>query len=114
MPTDTKTNKAAKPIKQLYDEGMAEVFRIVGSLDATTAQVRTAKQTAEDLSSMLVAHTLDSIAGRTALLSGLIVELNQVIASVQAKPPHTDTVAKLTGILDKATKMFDTVKKNLV
>ena len=107
--TDTR-----KSIKELYDEGMAEVFRIVGSLDATAAQRRTAKQTAKDLSSMLAAHTLQSIEGRTALLSGLIVELNQVIASVQTKPPYADTLGKLTSIANRAGKLYADVKKNLI
>jgi len=103
-----------KSIKELYDEGMAEVFRIVGSLDATAAQRKTARQTAKDLSSMLAAHTLQSIEGRTALLSGLIVELNQVIDSVKTKPPYEDSVKNLSGILTRAGKLYGEVKKNLV
>ncbi len=103
-----------KPIKQVYDEGMAEVFKVVGSLDATPEQRAVAQQTARDLSSMLVAHTLQSIEGRTALLSGLIVELNQVIDSIQTKPPYADAMTGFTGILTKAKKLFDGEKSNLV
>ena len=103
-----------KSIKEVYDEGMAEVFKIVGSLDATRKQRETAKQTAKDLSSMLVAHTLESIVGRTALLAGLIVELNQVMDSVKAKPPYAEAVDGLTAILTKAEGLFADEKKNLV
>lgn len=103
-----------KSIKQVYDEGMAEVYQIVGSLTATQEQRETAKQTAEDLSSMLIAHTLDSIVGRTALLSGLIVELNQVINSVKMVPPYLDAVTNLTNVLTKAEALFADEKKNLV
>jgi hypothetical protein len=103
-----------KSIKQVYDEGMAEVYNIVGSLDATTDQRDSAKQTARDLTLMLVGHTLDTIAGRTALLSGLIVELNQVIASVQVNPPYLDAVNNLTNIITKAGELFADEKKNLV
>ena len=109
MPADPK-----KSIKQLYDEGMAEVFKIVGSLDASANQRKVAKQTAKDLSSMLAAHTLKSIKGRTALLSGLIVELNQVIDSVETKPPYQDALERLTGLLTKAQKLFKEEKKSLV
>lgn len=105
---------AKKSIKEIYDEGMAEVFKIVGSLKATRKQRETAKQTAKDLSSMLVAQTLDSIGGRTALLSGLIVELNQVINSVKVKPPYVDAINNLTGILTKAEELFRDEKKSLV
>ena len=107
--TDTR-----KSIKELYDEGMAEVFRVVGSLDATASQRKAARQTARDLSALLVAHTLQSIEGRTALLSGLIVELNQVIDSVKTRPPYEDSIEKLTGIVTKAGKLYADVKKELV
>ena len=69
---------------------------------------------AKDLTSMLVAHTLESIAARTALLSGLIVELNQVIDAVKADPPYEDTMKGLTGVLGKAEKLFNSEKKKLV
>jgi len=54
-----------RSVKKIYDEDMAEVFRIVSSLDATQAQVSAAKSTAKDLTSMLLA--LVTIEGRTAL-----------------------------------------------
>jgi|GEM_PF-6906438 len=93
---------------------MAEVFRIVSSFDATPAQTRVAQQTAKDLTSMLVAHTLESIEGRTALLSGLIVELNQVIDAVRTNPPYQDTLTRLKGALTKAEKLYKKEKKALV
>jgi hypothetical protein len=109
MPTDTR-----KSIKELYDDGMAEVFSIVGSLDATAAQKRAAKETAKDLSSMLVAHTLETIEGRTALLSSLIVELNSVIDSVETNSQLADVLGRLNGLVTKAGKLFQSQKKELV
>ena len=106
-------SNSEKSIKQVYDEGMAEVFRIVGSLASTPEQIETAEQTAKDLSSMLIVHTLDSINGRTALLTGLIVELNQVIDAVQTKPPYEDALSNLTGVLTSAQKLFAEEKKGL-
>ena len=103
-----------KSIKQVYDEGMAEVFMIVGSFDSTPTQRSTAKQTAEDLSSILVTHTLQSIEGRTALLSGLIVELNQVIDTVQSDPPYENALSNLTGVLTKAQQLFVEEKENMI
>jgi hypothetical protein len=108
MPDNTKA------IKQVYDEGMVEVFRIVTSLESTAAQVKTAKQTAKDLTSMLVAHTLQSIEGRSALLSGLIVELNTVIDSIRQEPPYAGALNKFSKILTKAQELFSNEKKALV
>lgn len=101
-------------IKAVYDSGMAEVFKIVGSLDATEEQRDMALQTARDLSSMLVTHTLQTIEGRTALLAGLIVELNEVIASVQTTPPYKDAVASFTAVLDQAQVLFKQEKRALI
>lgn len=101
-------------IKETYDTGMAEVFKIVGSLDATPAQRKLAKQTAKDLSSMLVTHTLQTIEGRTALLASLIVELNQVIEAVETSPPYKNAVENFTDILTKAQSLFTQEKKGMI
>jgi hypothetical protein len=110
--SDMPDNK--KSIMRIYDDGMAEVFKIVTSKKATPAQKKTAKQTAKDLTRMLVAHTLQTIEGRTALLSGLIVELNQVIDSVKTKSPYTGALTKMTGVLTKAETLFKEEKNKLI
>ena len=101
-------------IKDVYDAGIAEVFKVVGSLDATPAQRKVAKQTAKDLSSMLVTHTLQTIEGRTALLAGLIVELNQVIQAVEPSPPYQNAVEGFSKILTKAQSLFTQEKKDMI
>jgi hypothetical protein len=110
--TTMADNKQA--IKATYDSGMAEVFKIVGSLDATPDQRVMARQTARDLSSMLVAHTLQTIEGRTALLAALIVELNEVIASIDTSPPFAGAVDSLTALLDQAQLLFKQEKQALI
>lgn len=109
MPTDSRAS-----IKQAYDEGMAAVFLVVGSLDSTKAQKKVARQTAADLTAMLVANTLETIEGRTAILAGLIVELNEVIAAVQATPSLQGPLEQLTRVLDKAHGLYAKEKKLLV
>jgi hypothetical protein len=110
-PAMTDTDKA---IKKVYDEGMSTVYQVVGSLTATPKQRQVARQTAADLTSLLVTHTLKSIEGRTALLAGLIVELNQVIDAIQAKPPSQAVLTNLTGVLNNATSLYTAEKKAMV
>jgi hypothetical protein len=100
-------------IKQLYDQGMREVFRVVGSLEASDSQRNVARQTAEELTAMLVKHTLTSIDGRTALLAGLIVELNQVIEAVKVEPEAVEVLENVTTILGRAQMLFAKEKKAL-
>jgi hypothetical protein len=53
------------------------------------------------------------VEGRTALLAGLIVELNEVIAKVTTKPPASTTLTGLAGALTKAQKLFESEKADL-
>jgi hypothetical protein len=103
----------AKQIKQLYDDGMKEVFKIVGSFDSTPEQLDAANDTAEALSAMLVKHTLATIDGRTALLAGLIVKLNLVIDAIETEPPYLDAVKGFTTIVGNAQKLFEKEVKNV-
>ena len=108
MATDSK-----KAIKDIYDDGMAEVMKVVGSIKSTPAQKKVARQTSKDLTAMLLAHTLASIEGRTALLSGLIVELNQVTDAIKIKPPYTGALNTFNTLITKATNLFNAEKKKL-
>lgn len=105
MATGTK-----KSIKELYDEGMAEVDKIVGSLDATPDQRDAAMQAAKKLSSMLSNAALQSIENRTALLSALIDELNEVIGSIQTNSPLKGVTENLTAVLTRAQALLDAEK----
>lgn len=101
-------------IKVTCETGMAEVFKVVGSLDATLEQRTAARQAARQLSAMLTAHTLQTIESRTALLEGLIGELNQVLTSIDASPPFAGTVDSLTTLLGQARLLIEDEKQALV
>ena len=103
-----------RAIKDVYDEGMLEIQRVLGSVNSTGRQRRVARQSLKDLTSMLIAHTLKNVEGRTALLAGLIVELNEVIESIQVKPPYMGAIDKVTKVAKKARKLFTGVKKKLI
>lgn len=101
-----------KTIPDLYSEGMREVNRIIAQGDADQRKV--ALQTLDDLTAMMLAHTLETVQGRTALLTGLIAELTQVIDSVKVKPPYADAINGLTSVLDGARKRLTQEKKTLL
>lgn len=50
--------------------------------------------------------SIDSFEGRTAMLAGLIVELNAVTASVKVKNPITTQLNKLADITDRALALM--------
>ena len=109
MAQDTK-----KSVKAVYDDGMAEVMKVVGSIKSTPTQKKVALQTSKDLTAMLLGHTLASIEGRNALLSGLIVELNQMTDSIKVKPPYAAALTNFGKIIGKATTLFNMEKNRLL
>ena len=109
MPDNT-----AQQIKAQYDAGIEGVQSVLFSIDSTPQQRKVAKQSLRDLTTLLLAHTIQSIEGRTALLAGLIVELNQVIASIQTKPRLLNFANRLTGIVSRSTTLLAEHKKKLI
>ncbi len=107
------TIESKKAIKAAYDKGMFEVQKILFSIKSTAAQKKVAKKSLSDLTAMLLAHTLGTVEGRTALLAGLIVELMAVIKKVTPKPPSKTTLKDLTAVLTKAQKLYDLEKPDL-
>jgi hypothetical protein len=110
----SSTDTSRKAIKDAYDKGMFEIQKILFSINSTAAQRKVARKSLDDLTAMLLAHTLITVAGRTAILSGLIVELNEVIAKVKTKPPSGTTLADMTGVLTKAQKLYASEKAGLL
>ncbi len=108
MPAD------AKAIRDRYNEGIQQVCRIITSGNAGQEQRDTALQTLDDLTAMMLAHTVESVQGRTALLTGLISELTQVIEGIQADPPYEGALDQLTALVDAVRTQLDAEKRNLL
>lgn len=99
-------------IQDLYTSGIQEVNKIIANGDSGQRDV--AMQTLDDLTAMMLAHTLETVQGRTALLTGLIAELTQVIDSIKTKPPYVRAMDAVAGIIDGARTRLTQEKKNLL
>ena len=99
-------------IKDIYRAGLDEVAQIIakGNLE----QIEVAEQTLDDLTAMMLAYTLESVQERTALLNGLIAELEQVIDAVETTPPYANAVKNLTKIIDIARTRVTKEKAKLL
>ena len=106
------TDVAGQDIKKQYDDGIRAVQGVLFSLDSTPGQQKVADQALTSLTALLLEQTLKSIEGRTALLNGLILNLNHVIASIQVTPPLLALAQRLTGIVGKSTTLLTNVKKD--
>jgi hypothetical protein len=108
------TDVAGQDIKQQYDDGIRAVQGVLFSLDSTPDQLKVADKALTSLTALLLEQTLKSIEGRTALLKGLILNLNQVIASIRVTPPLLALAQRLTGIVGKSTTLLTNINKDFL
>jgi hypothetical protein len=104
------TNPAGD-IKTLYDDSIRETHRIIGSAKSTDEQADAALDSFRHLTSLLLEQTLNTVAGRTALLAGLITELNKVTSAVEVNPPYLDAAKSFTTLTTRATALLEAEKK---
>lgn len=102
----------ANAIRDLYNEGIMEVTKIVQQGDE--AQQEVALKTLDDLTAMMLAHTIETVQGRTALLTGLISELTQITDSIKVNPPYAEALDSVTAIIDKVRVGLAKEKKTLL
>ncbi len=104
MPTDEEK------VKQVYDEGILEIQKILGSLGSSPEEVEAAKESLSNLTALMLAQTIKSVEGRTAILTGLIAELNQVIESIAEESPISDKLDGFNTTIAKATQILEAEK----
>lgn len=107
-------SETAKAIKKSYDQALAELQGILLSQTATKAEKAAAKASLNDLTATMLAQNVKTIEGRTALLSALIVELQETIDSIKVDSRIAAVADKLTGVVAKAKDLFKKENGNLV
>ncbi len=110
----TAAPTGAQGIRDTYSAGLQQVGAVLGSIKATRADREAAQQTLDDLTAMMLAHTIETVQGRTALLTGLIVELTAVIARIEEKPQFASVVSNLAAIVEQANALLAVEKQDLV
>jgi prefoldin subunit 5 len=101
-------------IRQLYERGIRQVTQVLGSVNSTDEEVETAEQALKDLTASMLAQEIETVQGRTALLSGLIVDLTTVVDSIQGNSPLAEVVKEVGDILDVAKGALTEEKKTLL
>lgn len=104
----------SKEIKKTYDDALAKLQAVLFAQDASKAEKKAAKQSLNDLTAAMLAQNLKTVEGRTALLSALIVELQEITASIEVDSKIVGIAKDLTGLLDQAKEIFKEEKKKLV
>jgi hypothetical protein len=102
----------AESIRDLYNTGLSKVNEVVRT--GAESEVDVALQTLDDLTAMMLAFEISSVRGRTALLSGLIVELTQVVEGIKEDSPASGALTDLAALIDKARERLVEEKKALL
>ena len=103
----------AKAIKDAYDDSLLEIQKVLFSQEATPEQKEVARQSLKGLTTALLLHNLHTIEGRAAILSALIVELQEVIHSVQIENPLNEIASDLTVVVTRAKDLFKEEKEQI-
>lgn len=107
-----KSSTAVDDVNAVYQDAIEQLQETIGSVDASAAQKKAARDALNDLFLLHGAHSIQEIDGRTALLSGLIIELQGVIDKIQARP-FGDALSQITKIADTARDLYEESKKEI-
>jgi len=105
---------SAIEIRDTYTAGIRAVTKVLGSTSATSADKDQAEETLTDLTTSMLAHEIETVQGRTALLTALIVELTAVVDRIETRTQLAPIVAELQGIVDTAKALLTEEKKGLI
>ena len=98
-------------IADLMVRASAALKAIADTADASAAAKKAAKQSYKDVLRLIARHAITSYEGRTAALTGLIVELQEATANIKVANPITGPLNDIADIGDKAAELFRKEKK---
>ena len=94
-------------ITAAYNAALAKLQAVLVSQDASKAEKKAATQSLNKLTAAKLAQNLEVVEGRTALLSTLIVELQEITASIEVDSKIAAIATDLTGLLNQAQEIFE-------
>lgn len=100
-------------IQKTYKASCKNIQKILFSQVASKKEKKLAVRALNDLTTARIAHNIKTIEGRTALLSSLIVELQETIDAIHTKSQVANVAKKLTQVVNQAKKLFKAEKKSL-
>jgi len=99
-------------VNDVFSASVTELQEIVGSTDASSAQRKIAKNSLRDIWLLHGVHAIQEVHGRTALLAGLISELEEVIDSIERKPFGAE-LKRVEKLVTTARALYKQEKESL-
>ena len=97
-------------IMRLITDALSQFNSIIDNPASSADDKKKAADTYEDLLLLSGRQAVDRYEGRTAILTGLIAELNEFTKGIQVKNPIASQVGNLTALADKAMTLFKNEK----
>ncbi len=97
-------------IAELLTRASTALEALTRAQDASADAKAAAKQSYKDVLRLIARHAISTYEGRTAALSGLIVELQEVTKAIETENALAGHVSDLTGIAGRATDLFKEAK----
>ena len=99
-------------VNDVFSASVSELQEIVGSTDASSEQRRIAKDSLRDVWLLHGAHAIQEVHGRTALLAGLLSELQEVIDSIE-RQPFGDELKRVETLVTTTRALYKQEKESL-
>ena len=98
-------------IAELMVRASAALKAIADSAEASQEARDAAYDSYQDVLLLIARHAITTYEGRTAALTGLIVELQEATANIEVANPITGPLNDIADIGDKAAELFRKEKK---
>ena len=99
-------------IAELLVLASAALKAIADAQGASAAARKKAKQSYIDVLRLIARHAITTYEGRTAALTGLMVELREVTDGIKVENPIAGQLDQIAGFGERAAALFKKEKKN--
>ena len=93
-------------IAELMVRASSALHAISEMQDASEVEKQQAKQAYKDVLRLIAKHSITSYEGRTAALTGLVVELREITSQIAVNSPIKTHIMQISAIADQATVFF--------
>lgn len=100
-------------VEDVFQEALDKLQRLSNDNSATPEQRQAARDARKDLLLQHGSYVIQSIDGRTAILSALVAELEQVVSGIKGADALSSALDEITGVLKGARQLYEQAKAGL-
>lgn len=100
-------------VEKVFQDAVEKLQELANLNSATPEQRQASRDALNDLLLLHGTHVIQEIEGRTAMLTGLIAELENVVGVLQGTPSVAQMMDQVNGIIGRARTVYEDAKDDL-